>query len=211
VIHVYAFAESLGELPALAGLDGAPLEVRTIERVDTVVSLRAGESRGSLLRADALVHGKVVEALAERASAVLPVRFGESSPDDASLDRTVRERLPGLLRGLERVRGCVELGLRIGEHHPSSQPSPATGTDYMLALAERRRTVERVHGELERLSREARLRHVGDQYSGAYLVPRPSLGAARELVQRFAAEQPALTVRWTGPWAPYSFTQERAA
>ena len=211
MIHGYAFADDVRELPPLDGIDGAPLEVRTIEGVDTVVSLRAGDSGVSSLRADALVHGRVVEALAERASAVLPVRFGESSADDASLDRTVRERLPGLLQGLDRVRGCAELGLRIGEPRSSARPEPVSGTDYMLALAERRRTVERLHGGLEPLSRESRLRHVGDQYSGAYLVPRPSLGAAQEVVQRFAAEQPELTVRCTGPWAPYNFAQERAA
>ena len=211
MIHVYAFAEDLRELPPLDGIDGARLEVRTIEGVDTVVSMRADERGEGSLRADALVHGQVVEALAQRASAVLPVRFGESSPDDVSLDRTVRERLPGLRLGLERVRGCVELGLRIGEPQASLRPPPANGTDYMLALAERRRTVERLHRKLERLSREARLRHAGDRYSGAYLVPRPSLGAAQELVQRFAAEQPELSVLCTGPWAPYSFAQEGAA
>jgi hypothetical protein len=214
VIHVYAFADELRELPAFGGIDGAPLELREIEGVAAVISRRSGASDAESLRADALVHGGVVEALADRAAAVLPVRFGESAPDDESFVRTVQARADGLRRRLEHVRGCVEVGLRVVEPHDAERAEAATGTEYMLSLeqgaAAGQRAVEGLHRELGDLAREARLRRAGNEYIGAYLVPREDLAAAEQAVKRFAAEQPGLTVFCTGPWAPYSFAEALA-
>ena len=214
MIHVYAFAEDLRELPALDGIDGAPLEVRTVDGA-AVVSRRSGTTDEGSLRAHALVHGTIVEALAHRAASVLPVRFGESSSDDDALDRAVRERLDRLQRRLARVRGCVEIGLRIGEPHEPQTRQPETGREYMLALQERavagHAAIEGLHRELAGLSREARLRQHGNEHVGAYLVPRESLEGAQRTVRGFAGEHPGMTVLCTGPWAPYSFAEEQPA
>ena len=208
MIHVYAFADELHGLPALDGLDGAPLELRTVDGVGAVISRRNGETDEGSLRQDALVHGVVVEALAERAEAVLPVRFGETSPDEEAFDRAVHARADRLRRRLASVRGCVEIGLRVCEPASDAPAEAANGTDYMRALQRGSGAVERLHGELSALARESRPRRSADAYAGAYLVAREQVDEVRAAVARFAAERPELTVLCTGPWAPYSFTEE---
>jgi hypothetical protein len=202
VIHVYAFADELRELPPLDGIEGAQLERTTIDGLEAVVSRRSGQTTRDSLRADALVHGMVVEALVDRAAAVLPVRFAEESTDDESLAAAVRPHLEALERGLERVRGCVELGLRLV---PLAPAAPATGAEYMALLRDEGGVVDRLHGDLSSMSREASLRRIGRDRVGAYLLPRVGVEAAKTVVDRFVQAHPEVTVRCTGPWAPYSF------
>ena len=201
MIHAYAFTAGLVSLPALDGLDGEPLEVRTIDGLEAVVSCRRAESSRRGLRAEALVHGTVVEALVDRAAAVLPVRFGETAPDDDSFARAVRARAEGLRRSLDRVRGCVEVGVRIAS---LEQPVALTGTDYLRAR--RAATGGELHDQLRLLARDSRSSAGGS----AYLVPRESLPAVQERARRFALAHPELTVVCTGPWAPYNFTTAAA-
>ena len=203
MIHVYAFADELGDLPPLDGIDGAPLERRTIDGLEAVFSRRTGGSEPDSLRSDAIVHGKIVEALAERAAAVLPVRFTEESPSNEDLDAAVGRRAAALKLRLEQVRGCVELGLRIVA--PVEVPTAATGAEFMHALRDGDGAIHDLHRDLVELSREASLRRVGRDRVGAYLLPREGVGAVQALVERFARERPGLTVLCTGPWAPYSF------
>jgi hypothetical protein len=197
MIHLYAFADGLRDLPAVEGLDSAPLESRRLDGLDAVFSRRDHESTGESLHADAVVHGKVVEALVDRAAAVLPVRFGELSPDDEALARAVRERAAGLRRGLDHVRGCVEIGVRISS---VDAIVATTGTEYMRLRREA--SGQELHAQLRRLAREAR----SGAESAVYLVPRETLATVRDCAQRFARGHPQLTVVCTGPWAPYSFT-----
>ena len=207
MIHVYAFTDELRELPPLDGIDGAPLELRTVDGLHAVVSRRSGRTDSESLRSDALVHGTVVEALADRGAAVLPVRFGEEATDDDALGATVVRRAETLKRRLERVRGCVELGLRIVT---PIRPTATTGAEYMRALRGEDVEIDGLHRELAELSREASLRRVGRDRLGAYLLPRASIGSAQAKAERFARDHPSLTVLCTGPWAPYSFAGAQA-
>lgn len=204
MIHVYAFAEGLQELPDVAGLDGVPLESRTVDGFDAVVSRRDGSTRGASLRADAITHGTVVEALVERATAVLPVRFGEESPDEESFARLVLGRSPHLRRSLDHVRGCVEVGVRLLSAGEPVRDRPSTGTEYMLARRAAGAGYHELGEQLLTLVREVR----AAQDAAAYLVPRLNVDAVRASVQRFADAHPELTVVCTGPWAPYSFVGE---
>ena len=210
MIHVYAFADQVRELPPLEGLDGAPLELRTIDGVAAVLSRRLGQPNEGSLRDEALVHGLVVEALADRADAVLPVRFGETSTDDEAFARVVQGRADRLRRRLDSVRGCVEIGLRITEPTSGAPVEAATGTDYLRALQRATGAVGQLHRDLAALARESRLRRAGDVHIGAYLAPRGRVDEIRGAVARFAAARPELTVLCTGPWAPYSFVEEPA-
>src|SRR5207248_8497011 len=71
MIHVYAFAEHLGALPAVDGLDGAPLERIDVDGVAAVFSRRTGTSEAAARREHAIVHGNVIEAIAAAAETVL--------------------------------------------------------------------------------------------------------------------------------------------
>ena len=218
MIHVYAFAEELDELPESAGLDGAPLERRSVDGVTAVFSRRAAPSSQESLRDDALAHGAVVDALMERATAVLPVRFGEVVADEAALDASVEARVETLRRAFAEVRDCVELALRVWAAAAPEAETPVTGADYLGARAaeesQRRAAVDSLDRDVSSLARAVSLRGgtaaPGELLGAAYLVPRRRLDDARRVVQAFADAHEGLTVVFTGPWPPFSFVEEPA-
>jgi hypothetical protein len=210
VIHVYAFAEHLNELPEVDGLDGATLERLSVDDVDAVFSRRTGETSRDTLRRDALAHGAVVEALTSRAAAVAPVRFGEHVSDEPALADSLRERLPVLRRAFDRIRDCVEVAVRVHDRPQPVLNRPTSGSDYLRRRAavelEQRQGVDELHRELAALAREARV----ERDSAAFLVPAERLESVRRAVDRFAASHPDLALVCTGPWAPFSFVEDGA-
>jgi hypothetical protein len=201
VIHLYAFAEELVELPELEGLDGAPISSVRVDGIDVVVSRH--DRALSADRAHVLAHGRVVEALVDLSAAVLPVRFGEGADDLESLVTVVRDAAPILLRGLEHVRGCVEVGLRVSSDAAPAALGASTGTEYL-------RLRHRAAGPEAALDRELR-GLARDAHPGAYLVPVAAVDVVKQRVRAFASAHPELSVLCTGPWAPYSFADDRAA
>jgi hypothetical protein len=200
MIHVYAFVRGLDDLPDLPGVCGAGLREVPYGDLVAVVSTRDGGSATDP-RADAVAHGLVVEALAATATSVVPVRFGETFDDEDALRAAVVEREVPLAAALELVANCVEIGVRVGA--PAATPVMArSGTDYLRA-----RLAESAHSaELDdRVKRFARASVKAQGGETTYLVKRTEAAAAVEAVRAFADEHPRLSVRWTGPWAPYSF------
>ncbi|HEY6962008.1 MAG TPA: GvpL/GvpF family gas vesicle protein [Gaiellaceae bacterium] len=198
MIHVYAFVDELERLPAVAGVGGAPLEVLSAAGLTAVAGRIDG--RDDVDGHDAAVaHGVVVEALLDSAGAVVPVRFGERFADLTEFALATAERAASLRASLDHVRGCAEIVVRI----PTTAPAQAaTGTAYLHArLADEQRVAElgrRLHA-FARATAETRNGEV------AYLVRRAEAARALRAAEAFAAEHPDLTVRCTGPWAPYSF------
>ena len=72
-----------------------------------------------------LKHAEVVEQLLGRSRAVLPARFDRPLADEEELNTAVSAAARELERGLRRVRGCVELGLRVIA--PSAEAVPKGG------------------------------------------------------------------------------------
>jgi hypothetical protein len=215
VIHVYAFARDLTSLPEVPGLDGMPLEALEVDGVQAIFSRPRREPSAATLRADAVAHGAVVDALVNLASVVVPVRFGERVSDPGSLGDSLRRRVPALRRTFARVHDCVELGIRVwGDEEPVV--SSPDGTTYMrrrAAIEARRLTaVDHLHRRLATLARESRVeagrRPGGEAFAAAYLVPRSSVDDVRTTVDAFGASHGNLTVVCTGPWAPFSFVDE---
>ena len=216
MIHVYAFAEGVDELPELEGVDGEPVERLHVDGVTTVFSRRVRNSDAETLRGDAVAHGAVVDALMGASAAVVPVRFGEHAEDAAALRETVSRRLETIRRSFERIRGCVEIGLRVWGGVEEPARLAANGTAYMRrrAAAERERleTVGTLHHRLETLARasvvSAPTPLPRERFAAAYLVPVDRIDRIRDEVETFGAAHPDLTVICTGPWAPYSFGEE---
>jgi hypothetical protein len=157
-----------------------------------------------------MAHERVVETLM-RQRAVLPTRFGTTLPDEDALANVLRRRARSFREGLDRVRGCVEIGVRV-RWEAAGEPA-AEGSDYLAGrrgeLREARRAVAVVHRPLARLARASSWSTpaAGGLLAAAYLVPADD-------VRRFAAEaqgvqdaDPALDVSCTGPWPPYSFVE----
>jgi hypothetical protein len=210
VIYLYAIAEELAGLPDLRGLDGAPLDRRSVEGLDLVVSEHDGTELAASEEA-VLAHARVVEALVERSGALLPARFGRGFRDEAALCEAIEGRAASLREALAQVRGRVEVGVRVLAAEPAP-PAAESGRAYMEARLARAEEAERLarelHEPLAALARAA-TRTVGATprllLSGAYLVEPGELDAFRSRVGELEAEHPELTFVSTGPWPPYSF------
>ena len=208
MLYVYAFVSAPASLPDVSGVGGSPLGARRIDVLDAVVSEHDRPVDTS--ETAVLEHARVVEALAGANEGVLPARFGGMHADEAALAAAVAGR-GELVEALGRVRGCVELGLRV-LGGAGSQVSAATGAEYMRARLERRRKLERLadelHVPLAALARDSTLA-LGTTprllLTAAYLVPRGDVEAFGETVASLQAAHPELGIVCTGPWPPYSF------
>ncbi len=112
MIYLYAITEELeGPLEALRGVDYAPLSYLHRDGLTAVVS-EIGAWGMTPAPRRLWQHEQVVEALMTDHS-VLPVRFATIFPDEAA----VLDRLDAFgevyQRDLDRLRGCVELSLRV--------------------------------------------------------------------------------------------------
>lgn len=208
MLYLYALTEHPAVLPrAPGGLAAEPLD-----GIDAVVGVIEDEdiepSEEEILR-----HARVVEELAAVNSALLPARFGLGFSDAAALQDAVAERADGLSEALGRVRGCVELGVRVLSGSTSTVvPVGGSGRDYMLGRLDERRRAERLadelHGPLAALAR-ADSRSVAATpellLSAAYLVPHETVERFRALVDELGRANADLTIACTGPWPPYSF------
>src|SRR5688500_2308980 len=123
MIYVYAITDVDCDFPPeLCGLDGRPALWRTLKNVAIVY----GEVAGPRVEPSAenlWQHEAVVEAVMRRCEAVLPVRFGMTFGDEAGLDEVVARHASVLATGLERVRGCVEMGVRVSRRR-RKRPRP---------------------------------------------------------------------------------------
>jgi len=230
---IYAYAITAGAPPAdvldgAPGLADAPLAARTVEDVGAVYSRI--ERGPSPTREDILRHEQVIETLM-RGRPLLPARFGTVLRDEAALDHLLTINHKGLAAGLDRIRGCVELGVRVmwdaagtevdeADHEPS--PGATTGTAYLIVRAaqeRRRRSTEARAGELaanlNRLLRPCAKDGVvrvlpSSQVvmAAAYLVPQDRTGEFRNRVTEAGAAFETLKLLCSGPWPPYHFVPE---
>jgi hypothetical protein len=145
---------------------------------------------GPALTEDALWrHEELVEELM-RERDLLPVRYGTRLADEDEALRAVAERAPELRTALERVRGAVELSLRVRSTRAGADPEPLRAPLRALAREESERPPDG-EGELMRC---------------AYLVDRERIDEFSATVGRLQQAHPELALLLTGPWPPYSFT-----
>ena len=224
MVYVYAIAEGRGPMSG-SGLEERPLESQVHRSVAVVFSRHEGNlspSPENLWR-----HERVVESLMTDHT-LLPSRFGTTLRDEDALAETIAPHVDELSAGLERVRGCVELGVRVlwsagsaggPEEIAAANGSATSGRDYMLArLAEerRRRRVEeraaslfdQVHEALVPLARDGTRLVVSGPVpvlKSAYLVERGRTEHFRARLRAVRSDHPNLRVLCTGPWPPYNF------
>lgn len=209
---LYAFADCSPTQVTGEGLRGRLLRAVGDDGLVAVVSDHEGQLT---LTPDALwTYEQAVELLMSR-HAVLPARYGSTFETDSAARDMLRDRREELVGALERVRGAVELGVRVtwSTFEVESAPTEAeAGTAYMLGRLGRdrrgREIAERVDAPLAALAR-ASSRHAltcaATPLAASYLVERGRtnefLGQVHELDG--AIEEAELLC--TGPWPPYSF------
>jgi hypothetical protein len=159
-------------------------------------------------------HEEVVEALMEDRD-LLPVRFGSRVEDETAAARALGERHREFSSALDRVRGAVELSLRVIGEPPDdldAESGALTGADYLQvkarATAAHETALRTVHRPLAREARESKLlptREPREVLRAAYLVDRESVDAFVGHVTRLQDANPHARLLCTGPWPPYSF------
>lgn len=231
-MYLYAITDQPeAPVPAEPGLEGTSVFTLTYRDIAAVVSslttAEVSPTEDNLWR-----HEVVVEALmADRA--VLPVRFGTLLADEAAVQNVLAEHYADFVAGLDRVRGRVELSLRVlwEEDTPSPQPSPARGGGgergdgraYLMARLEegcqrrawRQRAealADEFHAPLAQLAAESTRQVLITPrllLTAAYLVERDRVTAFRREVEALSADYPTLRFLCTGPWPAYNFVTAR--
>jgi hypothetical protein len=162
-----------------------------------------------------LAHERVLEAIMDQGP-VLPVRFGTQIASDEDLVDALSERQESLLRTLERVRGRVELGVRVlSEREDLPRHRATSGRDYLLSRVAAHRRAEEAARELhDPLSELAVVARTSERPSppavmvGSYLVEEPEVEDFRRCAEELGRRHADLRVVVTGPWPPYSFAGE---
>jgi Gas vesicle synthesis protein GvpL/GvpF len=216
-LYLYALVEPPARLPDSPGLDDSTLSVEPLGALDAVVS-RLAALPSAQSEDHVLAHARVVDELASLNDAVLPVRFGRTYGDASALRDAVNARGDEFREALDRVRGCVELGLRVlAGTADRTLAAPESGREYLRARLDERQRGERLADDLDAplaaLSRAATRSVLATPQlvlSAAYLVPRDELDEFRRAVGSVQSRHPELSVACTGPWAPYSFATAEA-
>jgi hypothetical protein len=217
VIYVYAIGDASAVPPAPAGrgLGGAALHVLARDGLAAVLSRHRTPQPPEPSPETLWAHEAVVERLMA-AGTVLPLRFGTVLDGEDALAATLAERRDELAAGLERVRGRVELGVRVLGAPPQPRPAGAqSGRAYLMARREAHRRAEReaaaVHAPLAACAHDARVRAPAPPpaiLAAAYLVDRDAVAAFRARVGALGAGRADVRIACTGPWPPYSFVPE---
>jgi Gas vesicle synthesis protein GvpL/GvpF len=189
VIEVLAFTdEALAPDPPLRALGAGAVRAVCRPAVDEE------RTPDALWRHEALLEGLM------RDGGVLPVRYGTVVPDEDAVLRALAERRDELAAGLERVRGAVELALRVDARDPSAGfADRAASTGRAM----------RLHEALGPLARESVLQPSREMVRAAYLVDRGDVDAFVARVRELEAAHPELALVCTGPWPPFSFAEAR--
>ncbi|HVG75093.1 MAG TPA: GvpL/GvpF family gas vesicle protein [Thermoleophilaceae bacterium] len=208
MIELYAITDNPGPpLPELAP------ELRLVP-FDGLAAVCMPASKAEVSPQTLWHHEEVVEALmADRD--LLPVRYGTRLDDEAEVARAMEGRSEELAAALDRVRGAVELSVRVmAAAATPSPPDPVattSGAEYLRlraqAEASREDAAGALHEPLAALARESAQGRPRppELFRAAYLVERGAVDSFVAEVGRLQGESPGLAVLCTGPWPPYSF------
>ena len=217
MLYLYAIAES-DDVPSTAGLREQPLRAIGQEGMFAIAS-EHDELRLEPNEDDMWSHESVVEELMN-AGSVLPMRFGSAVADEATVRSLLGERRPALEQALDRVRGAVELSVRVAITADSDSrsddverdPNAGPGTAYLLGRLQRERhvhaTTRRIDERLGPLARASTAWSGGSRslWKAAYLVSDDRVEAFTEEAELLDDQLSGTAVLCTGPWPPYSFS-----
>ncbi len=164
-------------------------------------------------------HDRVVRRIAKLVPAVLPLRFGTTVADRAALAALLRPLEGSIGPAFERVRGAVQLTLRVaGRQTPPVIPERVgPGTRWIAERLARQQVPEiaviteatRPFVRDARAERHDRRRDRGLYFASVYhLVAREDVPAWRRALARSIAQLPrGVRVTTTGPWPPWAFAE----
>jgi hypothetical protein len=203
----------------LAVVDGpVPPYVETVTAFGLTAVVDHQEAGSSRAPVDLMVrHAETVSSLLPTCDAVLPMRGGSRVADDDAVRDLLHSRLDELRGGLDEVRGAVELAVAC-EPEPARQAATLPVTDGRDYLSDRRtawRWADEMVDRICRLDTLPGVRQVRVLANAPAGVKASLLVGAREWAEVQAAVLASLpgarsSIRCTGPFAPYSFSVQRA-
>jgi gas vesicle protein GvpL/GvpF len=226
ILCVYALVGSRRSLQKMTGVAGERLRGIVFDGVVAVVGevrRRPAASTRNLRQ-----YAAVVESIAARVPAVLPVRFGTTFDDETELIVALRSRSAATRQRLRAVRRRAQMTTRLvsesesGDASCSSQTRAAgrarvrlehkatQGTRYLqqrLAVLRTAREVPElapIRPAIRRFVRDERVERRGDVATIHHLIPRTMVERYRTAVERTAAESD-VRLAVSGPFAPYAF------
>jgi hypothetical protein len=148
----------------------------------------------------ARLHQGVIDALTA-VTTPLPLRLGTVFRDDSGVRVMMEAREDGFRRTLDRLDGRVEWGVKAYAETERAHEDFREKTETVAS---------RLHATLSSYAEDSRLHAPQNSVlDAAYLVPRADSEEFVELVDRAKDDLPGLRVELTGPWAAYSFVEER--
>jgi len=229
VIYVYCLAADLEwTLPSRRGLGGGAMRSVMVGRIGALVS----EVGGSVVTdpRNATIHGEVVHAALESSSAVLPCRFGALFANEREIRALLQKEYSRLEAALARVRGKVEVGIRvlIDGPPPTSRVEEdfreglTAGETYLIAKRRQRERISELSESAKRVRVEVdeatapfwddvrtveRRTREGLMLTLSYLVDREKVSLLERAYGKLRGQRPGLKLLYSGPWAPYSFAE----
>jgi hypothetical protein len=222
-LYLYALTRAGAGDPLDAGLEGKPLRRLDVGPVAAIV----GDLEAPAVTPETLAaHDAVVRRLAESLPALLPARFGQTVPDEPTLNAWLADRERDVVEALALVQGCVQMTLRVfaGPEAPETLPPEPAAVPEDLGPGARFLHARRDAAARARALPEiAPLREALRPFLRAERIERPAETAGRlratayDLVTRDEAEAYVRTVAetaprlagWrvtaTGPWPAYAF------
>lgn len=225
MIYVYAVTDPISQpFPRTTGMDDQPTELLITSDIGVAIS-RHADCTFTATADHVCRYERVVETLMQD-RALLPARFGTTFHEEHDLHAAIGSKADLLRKGLDKVRDCVELGVRVLTNQcprqSVSDPAPAlpttSGRAWMLARLDRERQTEHnrradqplatsLHEPLAALARDACLQMRSGRFlaTAAYLVPRDKIGHFTATLHALASNHPQIRLLCTGPWPPYNF------
>jgi Gas vesicle synthesis protein GvpL/GvpF len=217
VIYVYCICgPTTAQAPRGRGLGGARLRALYAGPLAAVYS----RHRSFCVRPAAdqvLRHERVIEEFMH-AGPVLPLRVGTRFEREEQLADVLAQRENELSLSLDRVRGHVELGLRVIPRRPQPPPGaarPPSGRDTLLARValhdHARQFKAQLHAPLAEVATASTVREFPRPPAllvSSYLVDDIQVDRFRRRAAQLAAGWDDVWILVTGPWPPYSFVEE---
>ena len=225
ILCVYALVGSPRALQQVTGIAGERLRGVVSDGFVAIVGevrRRPAASTRHLRR-----YAAVVESIAARVAAILPVRFGTTFDDETELTLALRSRGAATRQRLRAVRRRAQMTIRIVGSDPDDgrlrgqtpvmsrsgvrpRNKATQGTQYLqqrLAVLRTAREVAQltpIRPAIRRLVKEERVERRSGVITVHHLIPRAMTERYRAAVER-AAGRSGVRLAVSGPFPPYAF------
>ena len=226
MIYLYAITpHSDGALPGMLGLNNEPIKRFRVNEIEAIIS-DCSKVQSNPTPSTLWMHEGVVEALMKE-RCTLPVCYGTCLENEGELDRMIRAGYDSLLHDLDRLNGCIELGLRViptgkarktRQEEPASRRLPAeSGSLYMQSRMEalKKNAAPVLDTDAAEIHRRLLDKVVDGKYeihdrpvsmiTGAYLVQKVNLHQVQNIIGELRMQLNEYKIMCTGPWPPYNF------